>query len=177
MLLGHARQFGGKAMTEKIELIGEPAGLFDQEKAWVINFPRSLTHRHTYGLLTPFFQGLAEGRLMATRCTNPRCGEDRLWLPCRAHCPDCWERMSWEEIPQPVVGKIYTFTQVVYAGIEIELSTPYWQIDVELPGLATIFKGYLLRGEPQIGMSVRAGFRTENPTHTILDIYWEPYEA
>jgi uncharacterized OB-fold protein len=164
-------------MEKEIQYVGERATIYDDERALVINFPRTLNHRHTYGLLTPFFKGLAEGRLLATRCTNPKCGENRLWLPCRAYCPDCWVLMSWEEIPKPVVGTIYSFTEVVYAGIGIELSVPYWQIDVELPGLATIFKGYLIRGKPEIGMKVRAGFRVENPTHTILDIYWEPYTS
>jgi hypothetical protein len=164
-------------MSNQIQYIGEPATLFDDEKAMVINFPRSLTHHHTYGLLTPFFKGLTQGKLLATRCINPKCPEKRLWLPCRAHCPDCWDLMSWEEILQPVIGEVYAFTQVVYAGIGIELSTPYWQIDVELKGLATIFKGYLVWGEPKIGMKVRAGFRTQQPTNTILDIYWEPLEG
>lgn len=164
-------------MEEETQFVGEPSTIYDDERALVINFPRALNHRHTYGLLTPFFKGLTEGRLLATRCKNPHCDENRLWLPCRAHCPDCWEAMSWEELPKPVVGSVYTFTRVVYAGVGMELSLPYWQIDVELPGLATIFKGYLIRGTPEIGMKVKAGFRTENPTHTILDVYWEPYEA
>jgi uncharacterized OB-fold protein len=165
-------------MTEfEVQYIGEPATIFDDEKAMVINFPRSLVHHHTYGLLSPFFEGLIKGKLMATRCTNPKCPENRLWLPCRAHCPDCWELMSWEEIPRPVIGTVYAYTQLVYAGVGIELSTPYWQIDVELPGLATIFKGYLVRGKPEVGMKVKAGFRTQKPTNTILDIYWEPLEG
>jgi uncharacterized OB-fold protein len=84
--------------------------------------------------------------------------------------------MIWKTLPKPVIGKIYTFTQVVYAGIGIELSTPYWQVDVEIPGLATIPKSYLLYGEPRIGMKVKAEFRTRNPTNTVLDYYWVPYE-
>jgi hypothetical protein len=38
--------------------------------AWVLHFPRfgaEGTHHHTYGLLTPYFKGLGEGRLLATR--------------------------------------------------------------------------------------------------------------
>jgi len=38
----------------------------------------------------------------------------------------------------------------------------------------TIFKGWLKEGKPEIGMPVKAVFRTENPTHTILDICWVP---
>jgi hypothetical protein len=47
---------------------------------------------------------------------------------------------------------------------------------LRIPGLATIPKSYLLRGEPYIGMKVKAEFRTKNPTNTVLDYYWVPYE-
>ena len=78
-------------------------------------------------------------------------------------------------MPNPVVGKIYTFTKVEYPGEGIELEYPYFQIDVDLgPQFATIFKGYLLYGKPHIGMKVVAGFRIYNPTNTILDIFWVP---
>jgi len=63
---------------------------------------------------------------------------------------------------------------VEYAGTGIELSTPYFQIDVELPGVCTLFKGYLAYGTPEIGMEVKACFRTEHSTNTILDISWIP---
>ncbi len=113
---------------------------------------------------------------MATRCPNEKCPEKRLWIPPRGHCPDCHTEMIWETLPNPVIGTIHTFTEVVYAGTGIEISTPYWQVDVEIPGLATIPKSYLLYGKPQIGMKVKAEFRTKKPTNTVLDYYWVPYE-
>jgi uncharacterized OB-fold protein len=161
---------------EQIKFIGQVSKIRQTDPRTVIEWPRSLTHVHTYGMLSPFFKGLREGKLMATRCPNQRCEEKRLWIPPRAHCPDCHTEMDWESLPNPVIGKIYTFTQVVYAGAGIELSTPYWQIDVEIPGLATIPKSYLLYGEPYIGMKVRAEFRTKKPTNTVLDYYWVPYK-
>ncbi len=158
----------------QIKFIGQVTKIRQTEPATVIEWPRSITHIHTYGMLSPFFKGLREGRLMATRCPNERCPEKRLWIPPRAHCPDCHTEMTWEALPNPVIGKIYTFTEVVYAGTGIELSTPYWQVDVEIPGLATIPKSYLLYGKPYIGMKVKAEFRTKNPTNTVLDYYWVP---
>jgi uncharacterized OB-fold protein len=95
-----------------------------------------------------------------------------VWLPPRADCPDCFARMKWVKVKPE--GKIYTFTMVDYAGIGVEMKTPYWQIDVEIPGVDTIFKGYLAHGKPEIGMPVKAEFRTQNPSHTILDIWWVP---
>jgi len=161
---------------KETKFIGQVTKIRQTEPRTVIEWPRAMTHVHTYGLLSPFFEGLRKGELRATLCPNNKCPEKRLWIPPRAHCPDCHTEMIWKTLPNPVIGKIYTFTQVVYAGIGIELSTPYWQVDVELPGLATIPKSYLLRGEPYIGMKVKAEFRTKKPTNTILDYYWVPYE-
>jgi len=48
------------------------------------------------------------------------------------------------------------------------------QVDVELPGVCTIFKGYMEHGTPEIGMTVQARFRSGEPTNTILDMYWVP---
>lgn len=159
----------------KVAFIGQSTQIRQTEPATVIEWPRSLTHFHTYGMLSPFFKGLKEGKLMATRCPNLACLEKGLWIPPRAHCPDCHGLMVWETLANPVIGTIHTYAQVVYAGTGIELSTPYWQIDVEIPGLATIPKSYLLYGEPHICMKVKAEFRTENPTNTVLDYYWVPW--
>lgn len=162
------------AKASQVQYIGQPAPVLQTDPALVIGFPRNITHRHTYGKLSPFFKALKEGRLLATKCVNPDCEEDRLWLPPRADCPDCNQPMIWEELPPPVIGKVYSYARVEYAGIGIELTTPYYQIDIELPGVCTIFKGYLAYGIPEIGMEVKAQFRTEKPTNTILDIYWVP---
>ena len=160
----------------KTSYIGEPAELLQNDNAMVVAFPRTFVHKHSYGKLSPFFKGLTEGKLLATKCVNPECEAKELWLPPRADCPDCNQPMDWEEIPQPVIGTVYTYARVVYAGTGIELQTPYYQIDVELPGVCTIFKGYLLEGVAEIGMKVKAGFRVDDPTNTILDIFWLPYE-
>lgn len=161
----------------EIKFIGRVTKIRQTEPATVIEWPRSFTHIHTYGMLSPFFEGLRKGELRATLCPNKDCPENRLWIPPRGHCPDCHTEMVWKTLPNPVIGKIYTFTEVVYAGTGIELSTPYWQVDVEIPGLATIPKSYLLYGKPSIGMKVKAEFRTKNPTNTVLDYYWVPYQG
>jgi uncharacterized OB-fold protein len=166
-----------KKKREEIKFIGKITKIRQTDPRTVIEWPRSLTHIHTYGLLSPFFEGLRKGELRATVCPNKSCPENRLWIPPRAHCPDCHTEMVWKTLSNPVIGKIYTFTEVVYAGIGIELSTPYWQVDVEIPGLATIPKSYLLYGKPYIGMKVKAEFRTKKPTNTVLDYYWVPFET
>jgi uncharacterized protein len=168
----------------------EPAGIPDIKAskidvagdAWIVHLPRlgeEGTHFHTYGLLTPYFKGLVEGRLMATRCVHARCpiskGDGELWLPPRADCPDCHQPMVWQQIDSPR-GYIYTYTLVERGGTGLELPTPYDQIDVKIEGVCTIVKSYLVgNGRPiKIGDRVKACFRTgQRATHTALDLYFE----
>ena len=161
-----------KIPPSKIDVVGE---------SWILHFPRfgkQGTHYHSYGLLTPYFKGLAAGRLMATRCLNAGCpigkGKGALWLPPRADCPDCHQPMVWKEIEGPK-GYIYTYTLVERGGTGLELPCPYYQIDVKMEGVGTIVKSYLSgRGPIKIGDKVRARFRTgRHATHTCLDLYWE----
>jgi uncharacterized OB-fold protein len=156
-----------------IQFTGVPMVVEKTDPAMVIQWPRALVHHHTYGLLSPFFEGLKKGVLKATKCPTPGC-EQGFWLPPRADCPDCHARMKWVDLKNPVIGEVFTYTHVEYPGFGIEISYPYYQIDVRIPGAATVMKGYLVRGEAKIGMKVRACFRTKNPTSTILDLYWEP---
>lgn len=159
---------------KRVKFIGKPLIIEQEKPGMVVEWPRTLIHHHTYGQISKFFEELKNGKLFATRCSNPKCFEKRLWLPPRADCPDCHQLMEWQELPKPITGEIFSFTRVEYAGEGIELSTPYWQIDVKIPGLCTTPKGYLLYGTPFIGMKVKAGFRTRKPTNTILDFYWVP---
>lgn len=158
---------------DTVKLTGAPMVVEKTKPAMVIQWPRTLVHHHTYGLLSPFFEGLKKGKLMATKCPTKGC-EPGLWLPPRADCPDCHARMRWVELKNPVIGEIFTFTHVEYPGHGIEISYPYYQIDVKIPGVCTTMKGYLAKGKAEIGMKVKACFRTRHSTNTILDLYWEP---
>jgi uncharacterized OB-fold protein len=170
-----------KTTSDRVKLNTTPSKIDVKGDAWVLNFPRfgkEGTHFHTYGLLTPYFKGLTEGRLMATRCVNAKCpvakGKGELWLPPRADCPDCHQPMVWDRIEKPE-GYIYTYTYVERGGTGLEVETPYYQIDVKLPGVCTIVKSYLLDRKPiKIGDKVRAVFRTGNDaTNTCLDLAFE----
>jgi hypothetical protein len=160
-----------KTTPSKIDVVGD---------AWILHFPRfgeEGTHFHTYGLLTPYFKGLTEGKLMATRCVNPKCpigkGHSDLWLPPRADCPDCHQPMVWEEVKK-LDGYIYAYTHVERGGTGLEIECPYYQVDVKIEGVGTIVKSYLLERRPiKIGDRVRACFRTgADATHTSLDLYF-----
>ncbi|MBI2221722.1 MAG: hypothetical protein HYU53_11010 [Acidobacteria bacterium] len=169
------------ANDDKVTLRAVPAAVESVHGAWVVQLPRfgaEGTHYHTYGLLTPYFKGLGEGRLLGTKCVNPRCpvssGSGELWLPPRADCPDCHQPMTWQEVKEPR-GYIYSYTHVERGGTGLEIACPYYQIDVKIDGVCTIIKSYLLDRRPiKIGERVRARFRTgPEATHTCLDLCWE----
>jgi uncharacterized OB-fold protein len=168
-------------MSDKVKLKTTPSEITEKGDAWILHFPRfgkEGTHLHTYGLLTPYFKGLKEGKLLGTRCVNPGCpiskGKGELWIPPRADCPDCHQPMVWDEVKDPR-GYIYAYTYVERGGTGLEIETPYWQIDVKLDGVCSIVKGYLVDRKPiKIGDKVRAKFHTgKDATNTCLDIYWE----
>ena len=168
-------------VKDQVTLTGGPSVVDAIGDVWVVRNPRfgeAGTHYHTYGMLTPYFRGLTEGKLLATRCVNPACpvskGTGELWLPPRADCPDCHQPMDWSEVERPR-GYIYAFTQVVRGGTGLEIECPYYQIDVRIDGVCTIAKSYLVDRRPiAIGDRVRARFRTgADATHTCLDLYWE----
>lgn len=170
-------------MSDNVKLNTTKSEIKEKGDAWVLTWPRvgdaRGSHHHTYGQLTPYFKGLTEGRLMGTRCANPGCpiskGKGEIWLPPRADCPDCHGKMEWAEVKKPE-GYIYTYTFVERGGTGLEIECPYYQIDVKLPGVCTIVKGWLINRDKKvkIGDKVKARFRTgADATNTCLDLYWE----
>ena len=138
----------------------------------VIKNPKFWDHFHTYGGWGKFFTALEQEKLLATRCTNSACGEQRLWLPPRCECPDCWHDTEWVEAP--TTGTIYTWSIVKYPGALFRLGADVPLISVEIDGVCTKLMSWLKEGTPEMGMPVKAVFNTERPTHTILDLAWVP---
>ena len=154
-----------------IELNGTVAEVLNEDPL-VIKNQKNWYHIHSYGGWGKFFIGLREKKLLATRCTNSACAENRLWIPPRCECPDCWHTMEWEEAPQ--VGTIYTHSVVKYPGAPFRLPAGTPLISIELEGVCTKLMSYLKDGTPKFGMKVKAVFNTEKPTNTILDLAWLP---
>jgi uncharacterized OB-fold protein len=167
-------------MSDGVAAAMKPSAISVVSDAWILHVPRlgeEGAHYHTYGLLTPYFKGLTEGRLLATRCINAACpiseGQGELWLPPRADCPDCHQPMMWKDI-ENAKGDVYAYTFVERGGTGLEIPCPYYQIDVKIEGVCTIVKSYLEGPGPiRIGDKVSAHFRTGSvATHTCLDLYW-----
>ena len=146
----------------------------------VLEKPRNPLHVHTYGGETPFFKGLTQGKLMATRCVNKDCDPGGkagyLHLPPRVYCPDCLEKMEWEDITQLARDKavVHTHITVEHPGAFNRVPMPCELISVEIPGVATVLMSQMIGGKPEIGMRIEPVFETRAPSFTILDLAWRP---
>ncbi len=140
--------------------------------------PRRLVHTHSYGGEYAFFSGIAEGRLIGTRCDNADCevGYESVFMPFRIYCPDCLQRTTSVDLTEVAnrTGTVHSFMITERTGAFNTLEKPIKFINVEFEGVCTILMGYLLRGEPAIGDRVAPIFATEQPTYTILDLAWVP---
>lgn len=100
-----------------------------------------------------FATHLAEGRVMATRCTG--CG--KLAFPPRSGCPCCGsEAFAWEPIEGP--GRLLTHTTVAYGPAGFENEVPYTLAMVEFPAGIRVFgqlAAEVAAGGPTIGMALR----------------------
>jgi len=71
----------------------------------------ALNYQHSVGWLRPYFDALAEGRALATRCDT--CG--KVWMPPRPACPDGHGATTWHELP--ATGRIVALTATNAAKI------------------------------------------------------------
>lgn len=77
----------------------------------------------------PFWQALADGRWVGTRC--PACG--RVGFPPRPHCRACWHReVRWVDLPTR--GRLYSFTRVHVVPGAFQSQAPYAIGIVDLDG-------------------------------------------
>ncbi|NQT97034.1 MAG: hypothetical protein HQ562_04770 [Candidatus Marinimicrobia bacterium] len=139
--------------------------------------PRDMTYIHSYGGEAPFFEGLGQGKLLGTRCDNSDCAaQGSVFVPFRIHCPDCLKKNTIVDITEiaKTTAHVHTFMITERTGAFNTLPKPIRFVNVEFEGICTILMGSLAVGEPKIGMKVVPIFRTNDPTYTILDLFWVP---
>ncbi len=142
-----------------------------------ITKPRDMTYIHSYGGEAPFFEALAEGRLLATRCDNPDCEfKGTVYEPFRIHCPDCLAKCTIIDITDLAreTAKVHTFIITERTGAFNTLKIPIRFVNIEFDGVATILMSYMPVGTPEIGMRVVPIFRTKNPCYDITDLAFVP---
>lgn len=129
-----------------------------------------IDYLHSYAQDSPFFSGLAQQRLLGSRC--PGCGY-RYATP-RSHCMECGEATQWFELPQR--GWVHTYTTCHFGGEAFLKETPFTLILVEFDGIDTLFLSRLVGADPEdvsIGLPVRARF-LRNSRFKATDVYFVP---
>lgn len=146
----------------------------DTGKLAGITNPRDMTYVHSYGGEAIFFESLAKGKLMASRCDNEKCqNPGTIYEPFRIYCPDCLRKATPIDISDRT-ATIHSYIITARSGAFNTLKLPIKFINVEFDGVSTILMGYLSVGEPEMGMRVVPIFNTKNPTYTIVDLSWVP---
>lgn len=132
----------------------------------------AIDYIHSYAEDSPFFVGLAQGKLLGSECT--RCGY-RFATP-RAYCMHCGTATRWFELP--LAGRVHTWTTCYFGSEAFLKETPFNLALIEFDGVNTLLLARLIgvaEKEIRIGMPVRAKFRRLaqfKPT----DVYFVPAE-
>lgn len=144
-------------------------------KPIIIKQPYHIDYIHSFGQDSPFFAGLANKKLLSTKC--PECGYT--YGTPRLHCMYCGSECDWFELPTE--GYVHCFT-VCHFGSEVFLpQTPFILIMVEWPEVDSLFLARLVGMDTDaastdwIGMKVKAQFR-RNSKFDPTDVYFVPAE-
>lgn len=111
---------------------------------------------HSYAEDSPFFAGLAQGKLMGSECTG--CGY-RFATP-RAYCMQCGAATRWFDLP--LDGRVHTWTTCYFGSEAFLKETPFNLALIEFDGVDTLLLSRLVGAsekEIRVGMPVRAKFR------------------
>lgn len=146
-----------------------PAGTNDL----VVLSPYNVKYVHSYAEDSPFFLGLAKGKLLGSECT--RC-HHRYATP-RSHCMECGSETTWFDLP--LEGKVHSWTTCYFGSEEFLKETPFNLALMEFDGVDSLLLSRL-DGVKQkdifIGMRVRAEFR-KKPRYLISDVHFIPVMA
>ena len=135
-----------------------------------IRSPYTIQYIHSYAEDSPFFLGLAEGRIRGTRC--PAC--QYVFATPRGHCQFCGEPTQWVDLPTK--GKVHAWTTCHYGSEAFLKETPYNLVLVEFEGAKSLLLSRLKDcGEEDIyvGMPIEARFAPE-PSYSITDLWFVP---
>jgi uncharacterized OB-fold protein len=116
----------------------------------------TVDYLNSYAEDTPFFTGLAQGKLMGSECK--RCGY-RFATP-RAYCMECGAETRWYELP--LEGRVHTWTTCYFGSESFLKETPFNLALIEFDGVNTLLLTRLVgltEKEIKVGMPVQAKFR------------------
>jgi len=136
----------------------------------VIKQHYEIDYLHSYGQDSPFFAGLANKRLLGTKCT----GCAYTYATPRRHCMECGGECDWIELPQE--GRVHTWTTCHFGSEAFLDQTPFNLVLVEFDGADTLFLSRLVgvsEDEISIGMRIKARF-VRNSKFSPTDVYFVP---
>ncbi len=142
------------------------------EESLVIRDPYVIEYIHSYAEDSPFFLGLAEGKLLGSKCTGARCGF-RYATP-RSHCMVCGRPTEWTELPAK--GRVHSWTTCRFGSEAFLAETPYNLALVEFDGAGSLLLVRLkdcTESEIYVGMPVVARF-AERPSFRVTDVWFVP---
>ncbi len=135
----------------------------------VIDSPYSIHYIHSYAEDSAFFLGLAENKLLGSRCTNPGCAF--LYATPRGHCMVCGSHTTWTELPKR--GKVHSWTTCLFGSEAFLKETPYNLAMVEFEGAGSLMLVRLkecTQSEIYVGLPVEARFAPD-PNYSITDVW------
>lgn len=139
----------------------------------IIKQPYSIDYIHSYGQDSPFFAGLANKKLLGTKCQLCK----YVFATPKLSCMECGGDCDWIEMPQ--TGNLHSFTVCQFGAEAFLHETPFILGLVEFKGADTLFLTRVLGLDPDqvslkwVGMDVRAKFVRKSqfkPT----DVYFVP---
>ncbi len=138
----------------------------------IIRYPYSISYIHSYAEDSPFFLGLAEGRLRGSRCRKTKCGF--VFATPRGHCMVCGAPTEWIDLP--TTGRIHSWTTCHFGGEAFLKETPYNLALVEFDGVGSLLLVRLKDAEESelyVGQRVEARF-DPNPKYSVTDVWFVP---
>ncbi|MGP8130204.1 MAG: Zn-ribbon domain-containing OB-fold protein, partial [Thermoplasmata archaeon] len=144
----------------------------DGVESLIIRNPYTITYIHSYAEDSPFFLGLAEGRLRGSKCRRPKCGF--VYGTPRSHCMVCGAPTEWVDLPTK--GRVHSWTTCHFAGEVFLKETPYNLALVEFDGVGSLLLVRLrdcVESDLYVGMPIEARF-DPNPKYSITDVWFVP---
>lgn len=135
----------------------------DGSPVYLLHMEMSQRYRHAVGSFNPFYLGLEQGVLRATRCQE--CGAS--WFPPRRFCNADLTETDWYDLPG--TGTVTAATRVhsppPFGGID----PPYVLASIRLDGVEGGITHRVIGAEtPEKGTVVTVTFLDEAPAHPLL---------
>ena len=118
-------------------------------KLWVSTRELTLRYQIPINKVNRFFEGLKEGKLLATRCN--KCGT--IYFPPQADCPKCRvSSLDWIELPTE--GEVIAFTKINVKPMSFSHYNDYVVGVVKLTNGVNVL-AWINTDSPKVGMKVR----------------------